>query len=191
MAEVLVADDAAATAWILAALRNAGPAPVVLIDGPSGAGKSTLADALAAAWPTDRPAPQLLRSDDLVPGWDGLAAGSEALADVLARRAHSADASWRAWDWIADAPGHLEVLRADHPVIVEGSGAVTVDTAALADLVVWVELDDEPERRRRALERDGEVYAPHWERWAAQEAQHRRRHAPPALADLVVDRTPR
>ena len=40
-------------------------------------------------------------------------------------------------------------------------------------------------RRRRALDRDGAVFSPHWERWAAQEdvvlASVRER------ADLVVD----
>lgn len=183
--------DLAAAEWILAALRAAGPAPVVIVDGPSGAGKSTLADTIIAAWPTDARTPQLLRMDDLVPGWDGLAAGSAALADLLGRRAGGVDATWRAWDWITDQPGALEVVRADRPVVVEGSGAITVGTAPIADLAVWVELNDEPERRRRAIARDGEVYAPHWARWAAQEAEHRRRHAPSALADLVVDRTPR
>jgi uridine kinase len=48
---------------------------LVLVDGPSGSGKSTLADALvrdgdpAALLP---PGAQLLRLDDVYPGWDGL-----------------------------------------------------------------------------------------------------------------------
>ena len=33
---------------------------------------------------------------------------------------------------------------------------------------VWVEATDAL-RKRRALSRDGETYAPHWDRWAAQE----------------------
>jgi len=66
----------------VAAIRTA--APVVLIDGPAGAGKSTLADGLARNWPGAIP-PTLVRMDDIYPGWEGLAAGSEFLhADLLA-----------------------------------------------------------------------------------------------------------
>ena len=39
---------------------------------------------------------------------------------------------------------------------------------AVPDLTVWLQLP-EAQRRRRALARDGEIYRPHWERWAAQE----------------------
>ena len=38
----------------------------------------------------------------------------------------------------------------------------------------------------RALARDGETYAPHWERWAAHEEAYLDRHDPRAAADLVV-----
>ena len=61
----------------------APPRPVVLVDGRSGAGKSTLAARLVAAWPGPV---TLVSLDDLFPGWDGLAAGSDAVArDVLRR----------------------------------------------------------------------------------------------------------
>ena len=56
---------------LLALIRSAPRTAVILIDGPSGAGKSTLADRLIAAWPTDA-APQLVRLDDVYPGWGGL-----------------------------------------------------------------------------------------------------------------------
>ena len=193
----VVFDDAAAIGRILELIARGDPAAdaVVVIDGPSGAGKSTLAGALVDAWPTGGPAPQLLSTDALVPGWDGLADGSAALGAVLgefiAARTSGRDVPWRAWDWAADRPGETRFLRPDRPVIVEGSGSLTEETAELATVSVWVELRDEGERRARALERDGDVYAPHWERWAAQEAAHRRQHAPRRLADLVLDRTPR
>jgi hypothetical protein len=48
-----------------------------------------------------------------------------------------------------------------------------------------VELD-EATRKRRALARDGEAYAPYWDRWAAQEAAFIAREHPQALADRVV-----
>ena len=53
-------------------------------------------------------------------------------------------------------------------LIVEGCGAISRASRALADHAWWLELDD-AERKRRALERDGDAFAPHWDRWAAQE----------------------
>ena len=67
----------------------------------------------------------------------------------------------------------------------EGVGALSVAARPLLDLAVWLELET-PARRSRALARDGETYAPHWERWAAHEEAYLARHGPRAAADLVV-----
>jgi hypothetical protein len=54
--------------------------------------------------------------------------------------------------------------------------------------VVWV--DAAPQvRRSRALARDGDLYAPHWQRWSMQEAAYVARELLPARADLVLDTT--
>jgi hypothetical protein len=50
-----------------------------------------------------------------------------------------------------------------------------------------VELDD-ASRKQRALDRDGEAYAPHWDRWAAQELSFIERENPRALADEILHR---
>ena len=197
-------EDADAVAAILYALEQLRvPNPVVLIDGPSGAGKSTLADAIIASWPSAWATPQLLRMDAIVPGWDGLAASSEMLATLLDELAagrnaggrnaaghHAAGhrAEWTAWDWVMDAPGARGTVVADRPLIVEGSGSLTATTSVLATVAVWVDLADERERFRRAIERDGALYEPHWDRWAAQERAHVLRHDPQSLADFTVDR---
>ena len=68
----------------------------------------------------------------------------------------------------------------------EGCGVLTRRSAPLADLRIWVELDGD-RRKARALRRDGDLFAPHWERWAAQEDAMIRNEAPTSLADLVVD----
>jgi hypothetical protein len=164
------------------ALAAARRSWTVLIDGGSGAGKSTLADLLVAATGA-----ALVRLDDLYPGWDGLAAGAEAVRrDLLAPRATGRDGTWRRWDWAAEAPAERSAVPAASGLVVEGSGVLTRASAPLADLAVWVDLD-EPERRRRAIARDGEPYARQWRRWAAQEAAAIAANAPQALADLVVD----
>lgn len=146
----------------------------ILIDGRSGSGKSELATSLAEhlGW-------QLLRLDDVYPGWDGLDAASRALPQILTT------GRWRRWNWAAGAPGEWCVLEADRPLIVEGAGALSRAARPLADAAIWVELDAAT-RKRRALKRDGATYAPHWERWAAQEDAFVVREHPEGLADLVV-----
>jgi hypothetical protein len=52
-------------------------------------------------------------------------------------------------------------------------------------LLVWVEAP-EAERFRRAMERDGDAYRPHWDRWARQERIHFAREGTRARADVVV-----
>jgi predicted kinase len=150
--------------------------PVVLVDGGSGAGKSTLASALAG-----RLGAQLVRLDELYPGWDGLEAGSRAVAeDVLGRN------RWRRWDWTADAPAEVHELDPARALIIEGSGALSRANRALATFGIWMELGVD-ERRRRALQRDRGAYDPHWDRWAAQERDFFERERPDLLADVVLD----
>jgi uridine kinase len=149
----------------------------LLIDGRSGSGKTELARAVVDAWPRA----QLVRLDDVYPGWDGLDAGSRAVARILTEH------RWRAWDWHAGRPGRWHELDASRPVVVEGVGAISRVSAALADLAVWVEFADDAERKRRALARDGDDYETNWHRWAAQEDAFIARERPRELADLVDD----
>ena len=134
--------------------------PVVTIDGYSGSGKSTLAAALArlvSDW-------QVLHLDDWYPGWDGLAAGADTARRIAADLRAGRASSYEAWDWENGTTGAtIRVPLA--PTIIEGCGAI----AAEADLAVWIADPGEDERRHRALERDGQTYAPHWQRWADQD----------------------
>jgi hypothetical protein len=97
----------------------------------------------------------------------------------------SRDGRWRRWNWVADDPGELASVPRTGSLIVEGCGAISRASRALADHAWWLELDD-GERKRRALDRDGDTYAPHWERWAAQEVALAAREHPRRLADLVI-----
>jgi uridine kinase len=151
----------------------------ILIDGRSGSGKSDLARAMTAGWPEA----QLVRLDDIYPGWDGLEAGSA----HVARYVLSARPRWQRWDWVSGVPAEWHELDPDRPIIVEGCGALSRANRALADWGIWVELDDAT-RKQRALDRDGEAYAPHWDRWAAQELEFIERETPRALADEILHR---
>ena len=134
--------------------------PVVTIDGYSGSGKSTLAAALARlvnGW-------QVLHLDDWYPGWDGLEAGAEIARRIAADLRGGCTSSYEAWDWENGATGAtIPVPLA--PTIIEGCGAIEAE----ADLAIWIADPGEEERRHRALARDGQTYAPHWQRWADQD----------------------
>ena len=151
--------------------------PRILIDGRSGSGKTELATALVAGWT----GAQLVRLDDLYPGWDGLDAASAMVSTTLLR-----DLRWQRWDWATDRPAEWHTLDRDRPIVVEGCGALTAASRRLATLSLWVELDT-PTRKRRALARDGDVYTAEWDRWAAQEERFLAREHPRALADAIVD----
>lgn len=134
--------------------------PVVTIDGYSGSGKSTLAAAIArlvSNW-------QVLHLDDWYPGWDGLAAGADIARRIAADLRGGRASSYEAWDWENGATGAMIPVPLA-PTIIEGCGAIE----AVADLAVWIADPGEDERRHRALARDGQIYVPHWQRWADQD----------------------
>ena len=159
-------------------------APVVLLDGRSGSGKTTLAQEIADAWDGEL---TLIRLEDIYPGWDGLEAASEHLRNhVLEPLTAGGEARWQRWDWTTDAPAEWHEIDPSLPLLIEGCGALSRPSRALASFALWVELDPQT-RKRRALARDGEAYRPHWDRWAAQEQTFIEREHPTMLADIVVD----
>lgn len=172
---------------ILAAVGALGASnPVVLLDGRSGAGKTSLARAVVNRWPL-RGRVQLVALDDLYPGWDGLGDGVDAARDLVLRpHARGLIGVWQRWDWDASAYAEAHAVDPSLPLIMEGSGLLTAETARLGDVRVWIE-SPTASRRRRALERDGETFRPHWDRWARQEDVHLATDAPRSLATLVVD----
>ena len=148
---------------------------MLLIDGRSGSGKTELAAAIVESSPI-----QLVRLDDLYPGWDGLAEGSASVERMLIEH------RWQSWDWSTDVPGDWHPIDPHLPLVIEGMGSINVRSRARADFAVWVELDGAA-RKSRALARDGDAYAPHWSRWAAQEEEYIEREHPELLADEVID----
>jgi uridine kinase len=184
VAVVAIADVARG---VLAAPPRCGPTRLVCVDGPSGSGKTVLAKRLAAALGD----PPLLHMDDVHPGWDGLARAAPLLHEqVVAPLAAGRPARYRRYDRERGAYAEEHDLGAPPLLVVEGVASGARPVAAHATLLVWVEAPRD-ERFRRGIERDGETYRPHWERWARQERAHFAAEGTRGRADLRVDGAPR
>lgn len=152
-------------AWLARPLPRCGRTTVVAIDGPSGSGKTALAGALAR-----RHQAQVISVEDLIPGWDGLSVAPRLLTDqVLRPISEHRPGAYRRWDWYRSAWAELVAVPPADLLIIEGCGASARPAGDFASLRVWVDAPVDV-RKARGLARDGELYRPHWERWAAQEA---------------------
>jgi para-aminobenzoate synthetase len=153
---------------LVATVRSRQPAcgatTVVAVDGPSGAGKTEVADRLGR-----RLDAVVLRVDELVPGWRGLASMPPVVArDLLAPLATGAPASTRRWDWVADRPGDLVTVPRTRYLVLDGCGSGSRVIRPFLSLLVWVDAPADV-RHARAMRRDGDVYGPWWDVWAEQE----------------------
>ena len=149
-----------------AAEPRCGKTVVIGIDGPSGSGKTTLAEAVREH--LDCP---VVHMDDLFPGWDGLAQATRLLTDqVLRPLAAGEPAGFRRWDWLASGWAERIEVPPTPLLIVEGCASTVRPAGDYVAVRVWMDADHDV-RMSRGIERDGETYRPHWERWAAQERE--------------------
>lgn len=180
-----MADAHGGITHIADALRRAAPRAgrtrVVAIDGRSGSGKTSLAAALRERLPAP-----VVALEDLYGGWDGLEHGIDLLvSEVLGPLAAGQPARVPQYDWVTGDWAAPELLEPPEALIVEGVGAGARRAAAFESLVVWLEVPAGV-RRKRAIDRDGETFAPHWERWAAQEDAMLARERTPDRADIAI-----
>ena len=159
-----------------------GAGRLLCVDGPAGSGKTTLAAAVAgAAGATVR----VVHMDDLYAGWDGLPEVDAQLDGLLRPLAGGRPGHYRRYDWHAAAWAETVDVAPMDLLVVEGVGSAPRRTADLVTVLVWVEAPHDL-RMRRGVERDGEAFAPHWERWARAEADHFAAEGTRERADLVV-----
>lgn len=153
------------------------PRPLrIIIDGPTGSGKTTFASQLARELGA-----LVLHSDDWVPGWNGFERGTKVTEDLVS----GARDSYTRFDWETYQNGEEVCPDVTRDWVVEGSGSLTRETRAHADITIWVETDPK-KAKARALARDGEDFAPWWDTWKTQERQHESQNSPRDLADFIV-----
>lgn len=165
---------------------RAGTARVVAVDGPSGSGKSTLAAALSDVLGG---AP-VLHMDDLYPGWDGLADAVPRLLEwVLEPLSRGEPARYRRFDWVQGRYAEWHDVPDADVLVVEGVGSGALACAPYLTALAWVEAPRSV-RFARGIERDGEAYLPHWQRWAVQEEEHFRLNRTRERADVRANTGP-
>lgn len=168
-----------------------GGRPVLVgVDGRSGVGKTDLALAAAELLVAAGHPAHVVHLDALYPGWSGLAPALPRLcAEVVAPLLAGRPGRYRSWDWDADRPGPPVVVPLRPVVVVEGVGTLASPCASDFDVRLWLEAPAAV-RRVRALARDGETFAPHWDHWAEQEEAVLAARPPwDALVDTVTGRT--
>jgi uridine kinase len=160
---------------------SAGRTRVIAVDGRSGAGKTSLAAKLS-----DTLSAPIVTLENLYGGWDGLERGIDVLvSDVLEPLAAGRTALVPRYDWLAAAWDTPWTLEPPGMLIVEGVGAAARRAAAFESLLIWME-EPAPVRKKRALDRDGETFAPYWDAWAVQEDAMLARERTPERADLIL-----
>lgn len=143
---------------------SCGPVHIIGIDGPSGAGKTSLAREVAAEWSAP-----LVSMDSVYQGWHGLAESTGILVDEILRPlSQGRPAVVPMWDWTTSRPGARRPLAVDDRLVVEGCASTVGRASELIGTRVWLD-GPAQERRRRAIARDGAVFARHWQMWAEQE----------------------
>lgn len=174
-------------------LHQAKPTPIVLIDGRAGSGKSTFARLLQdQVFQQTRQSPKVIHMDDLYPGWDGLAKGSLYLVEQILKPLKLAGkAQWQRWDWAnnkrggSDPGNGFRQFDGENLLIVEGCGAVTAQSAELADLTIWIEAE-RLERKQRFENRDRGIFSNFWTSWSIQEDEFFQEQNSEALCQLTV-----
>ena len=165
--------------------------PIILIDGRSNSGKSTLAAEIQnIIFKDGESAPRVVHMDDLYLGWNGLQAGVDYLQRfILKPLTDSYIAQWREFDWANPGEPGYETRNGEWrefsggtPLIIEGCGALNQMSAPLADVRVWLEVDQET-RLQRWVAREGS--AEHWAEWATQEEEFYSREKSSELADIT------
>jgi uridine kinase len=174
-------DARAVLSLTLARPTTLGPGRLVCVDGPAGSGKTTLADALAEL----APGATVLHTDEMLEGWTGLPGLRSTVRALLEPLSRGEAGTWRRWDWHASAWAETRPVEPGDLLVLEGVGSWSTYVAPWVTTLVWLEAPHDV-RMRRGIERDGDDFAPYWERWARDEDAVFARDRTRGHADIVL-----
>ena len=191
MDETLRATATAVLDHALAQPPLLGGGRLVCVDGLTGSGKSTVAAAIALAAAERVGTVHLIRSDDLLDGWGGLASIGPRLRNyVVGPLASRHPARYRRYDWDEGAFLEEHVVAPMDLLVLDGVGTGHPNLRSRRATLVWADADEEL-RLARVVARDGERWREHLVAWMRDEEllcwQQRSR----PTADIVVDETGR
>lgn len=163
--------------------RRLAGARLVGLDGRSGSGKTWLADRLAA--PIGAP---VIHLEDLYPGWDGLAATAQVLADwVTGPLGQGRPARWRRFDWDAMRYAEWHTTGPADVIILEGCGSIRAGLAAAYAARIWVEAPPAARRQRLRARPDWPAYQPHAGQWAEAEDELYRAEQTRQSCEFIIE----
>lgn len=173
-------------AAITAAPPRLGSTRLVCLEGRAGSGKTTLAESIASGYAGSV---AIVHLDDLYEGWSGLpTVGARIRDELLPPLAAGRPARIRRWDWAADRLGSTLAVPVTEALILEGVGSYARSFDEYVSLLIWLDAPDDV-RRKRALDRDGDVFAPYWDQWAAAEVAVHARERTRERVDIVLEWT--
>lgn len=168
-----------------------GPNHLILVDGRSGSGKSTFATRLARLLEG-----QVVHTDDIAWNYDIIDWDGALVQGVVEPWRAGQDVSYRPPGWVKMGREGAVEVSASPLLIVEGVSSGRKSLAELADLVVWVQSDNE-QARTRGIERDMQSERPDpveaerfWDEWMSTETPYLNKERSWEHAQLIVNGTP-
>ncbi|WP_211282155.1 uridine kinase family protein [Diaminobutyricimonas aerilata] len=167
---------------------------LIAIDGRGGAGKSTISERIADVVP----ATTIVHTDDVAWRYSMFDWGDAMREHILEPLHRGLPVDYRPAAWHEHGrSGSIRIERGTSTVLVEGTGIIRDELAALFDASIWMQSDAE-EARRRALDRDvasgvngdREAATAFWDLWQEEEVPFFARERPWARADFIVAGTP-
>lgn len=164
---------------------------LILVDGRSGSGKSTFARRLASLLEG-----QVVHTDDIAWNYDIIDWDGALVQGVLEPWRAGQDVSYKPPGWVKMGREGAVEVSASPVLIVEGVSSGRKSLAELADLVVWVQSDNE-QARIRGIERDMQVERPDpveaarfWDEWMTTETPFLNEERSWEHAQLIINGTP-
>lgn len=155
---------------------------IILIDGPAGAGKTTFSLKLQSELNCE-----VIHLDSVYNGWEH--ALDESLTKVLVKLVNSflngKDFELPIFNWYKNEFDSVHLVKTAETLIIEGVGAGQRAIRESANLLYWVEVDDEL-GLQRVLERDGFEIESQMRRWKVSEAKHFEAERTRDFADFII-----